>query len=142
MHKVCITAGNKPCEVGADLCDLLLNKRVDVILHGHDHDCQRSKQLTCATPNTYRSECVVDSGADGRYSKGAGSVFVVIGITGGGAHTDIDTGDSEIDYLAAWHGGNAPNAGRGFVLFTLSTNRLDMEFIGSTTSYTDSFTID
>ena len=141
-HKPCITAGNKSCEVGTDLYDLLLEKKVDLILHGHDHDYQRSKQLTCATPDTYVAGCVADSGADDHYSKGAGSVFMVVGNTGGGGLTDIDTGDSEIGYLAAWHGGNSPDPGRGYARFTLSADRLDVEFVGTTTSYTDTFTID
>jgi len=142
MHKPCITAGNKSCEIGAEVYNLLLDKRVDLILHGHDHDYQRSKQLTCATPDQYRSECVVDNGADGQYSKGAGSVFVIAGASGGGGLTPIDTGDSEIDYLAAWHGGNSPDAGRGYLLVTLTADQLDFEFVGTTTSYTDHATID
>ena len=141
MHKVCITAGSKPCEIGSDLYDLLLDKKVDLILHGHDHDYQRSKQLTCATPNTYRTECVIDTGADNHYSKGAGTVFVITGITGRGGHTNIDTTDPEIGYLATWHGGNSPNAGRGYTLFTLNATQLTMQFIGTTTTYTDNFTI-
>jgi hypothetical protein len=141
MHKPCITAGNKSCEIGTDLYDLLLDKKVDLILHGHDHDYQRSKQLTCATPNNYRSECVADDGADDTYTRGAGSVFIVNGNTGGGGFTDIDTGDSEIGYLAAWLGNNSPAAGHGYTLFTVSTNQLQAQFVGSTTTYSDTFTI-
>ena len=141
MHKPCVTAGNKSCEVGAEVYDLLLDKRVDLILHGHDHDYQRSKQLVCVTPEVYRSECVVDSGADGVYSRGAGSVFIINGNTGGGGLTDIDTGDSEIGYLAEWHGANSADPGRGYTLFTLTSDELQVQFVGTTTSYTDTFTI-
>ena len=141
MHKPCVTAGNKSCEVGAEVYDLLLDKRVDLILHGHDHDYQRSKQLVCVTPEVYRSECVVDSGADGVYSRGAGSVFIINGNTGGGGLTDIDTGDPEIGYLAEWHGANSADPGRGYTLFTLTSDELQVQFVGTTTSYTDTFTI-
>lgn len=141
MHKVCISAGNKSCEIGSELYDLLLDKQVDVILHGHDHDYQRSKQLTCATPNSYRPECVIDDGADNHYPKGAGTVFVVNGNTGGSGLTDIDTGDSEIEYLTTWHGANSTDPGRGYTLFTLTNTQLTMTFIGTTTTYTDTFTI-
>jgi hypothetical protein len=142
MHKPCITAGNKSCEVGTDVYDLLIDKRVDLILHGHDHDYQRSKQLTCAVPDTYDADCVADHGGDGRYSKGAGSVFAIVGNTGGGGLTSVDTDDSEIRYLAAWHGADSPDPGRGYLLVSLDGDRLTATFVGSTTSFSDSFTIE
>ena len=86
MHDVCITAGIKTCEIGSDLMNLLINKRVDLVLQAHDHNYQRSKQLrhktgVCASvpAGSYAASCVVDSGADGIYAKGAGSVFVISG---------------------------------------------------------------
>jgi hypothetical protein len=142
MHKVCITAGEKPCEIGTDLTNLLIDKRVDLIIQGHEHNYQRSKQLTCATPNQYRPECVADDGTDGQYTKGAGSVFVVSGASGGGGEYAVYTNDPEIDYFAAWHGGNSPNHGRGYLLVTLTPTHLDLEFVGTTTPYTDHATID
>src|SRR3989441_5830701 len=45
MHKVCITMGTMLCEVGNDIMNLLVSKKVDLILQAHDHDYQRSKQL-------------------------------------------------------------------------------------------------
>src|SRR6266516_151762 len=45
MHKVCISMGEMACEIGNDLYNLLVSKKVDLILQGHDHDYQRSKQL-------------------------------------------------------------------------------------------------
>lgn len=136
-HKPCITAGNKSCEIGTDLYDLLLDKRVDLILHGHDHDYQRSKQLTCAIPGTYRPDCVADDNPDHQYTKGAGTIFSVIGNTGGGGLTSINTSDPEIDYLAAWHGSNSPDPGRGHLQIALTPTTLTLDFIGSTTTYTD-----
>ena len=81
MHKICITAGDKSCEIGADLMNLLVSKRVDIVLQGHDHNYQRSKQLalngsTCTAfrSNSFDADCVADDGADNIYAKGAGSV--------------------------------------------------------------------
>src|SRR5713101_4727291 len=55
MHKDCITMGIKRCEIGADLMNLLIAKRVDLVLEGHDHDYQRGKQLTCETMESYQA---------------------------------------------------------------------------------------
>src|SRR3970282_841948 len=84
MHKNGIPAGEKACQIGASLFDLLLEKRVDLILQAHDHNVQRSKQLACPAiaVDGYRPSCVVDDGADGRYAKGAGSIVVISGSFG------------------------------------------------------------
>ena len=46
MHKSCISVGQYYCAIYSQLMDLLLEKRVDLLLHGHDHSYQRTKQLT------------------------------------------------------------------------------------------------
>lgn len=142
IHKPCLTAGVKSCEIGSDVYDLLLDKKVDLILHGHEHNYQRSKQLTCATPGTFRAECVVDDGSDDRYAEGAGSVFVIVGNAGGNDMYSIDTSDGDLGYLATWHGANSPDAGRGYALVSLSPEALQLTFVGSTTTYSDSFVIE
>src|SRR3954467_3720883 len=45
MHKPCISMGIYSCDTGADLTNLLLSKKVDLVLNGHEHMYQRSKQL-------------------------------------------------------------------------------------------------
>jgi len=45
MHKPCISLGQYACDVGPDITNLLLQKRVDLVLNGHEHLYQRSKQL-------------------------------------------------------------------------------------------------
>jgi hypothetical protein len=35
MHKVCLSASGKSCEVGRDLINLLIEKRVDLVLQAH-----------------------------------------------------------------------------------------------------------
>ena len=49
MHKPCITVGMYTCESGADLFNLLVNKRVDLVLSGHEHTYQRSHQIAQGT---------------------------------------------------------------------------------------------
>lgn len=156
MHKNCITMGNKSCEIGEELIDFLINKKVDLILQGHDHDYQRGKQLTCADVNSYRPECVVDDGADGVYAKGSGSVIIIQGNPGGGGFTSINCGDNERNYFAraqggdgnAWDGSqcNSEGVGRGVMIYTVSPTRIDAEFILTTqtrsgTPFSDSFSI-
>src|SRR5881396_119920 len=106
MHKVCITLGEKSCEIGADLMNLLISKRVDLVLQGHDHTYQRSKQLTCASRGSFMSACVVDDGSDDTYTKGAGTIFVVAGAFGNTLYL-IDTLDPEVGYFATSLGSNA-----------------------------------
>jgi hypothetical protein len=76
MHKVCISTGVKPCEIGTDLMSLLVSKHVDLVLQGHDHNYQRGKQLalngaTCPSvpAGTFDADCVVDDGSDNSYAK-------------------------------------------------------------------------
>lgn len=142
MHKPCLTAGNKDCEVGEELADLLIDKRVDLVLSGHDHDYQRSKQLDCLVIGSYEASCVVDDGADDAYPRGDGTVFVVSGLTGGGGITPIDPDDPEYPYLAASLGGGEALSGRGYFKVAVTGTALTATFQGVTTTYTDTFTID
>ena len=140
-HKVCVSSGTKPCETSPDLLNLLIDKRVDLVLHGHEHNYQRSAQLSCVAVGRFDSSCVADDGSDDSYRKGAGLVWVINGASGGGGLTDIDRSDPEFGYLAAWMGGNHPQGGRGVLSLSATEEQLDVAFIGSTTTYEDSFTI-
>jgi uncharacterized protein YbdZ (MbtH family) len=150
MHKVCISLGIMPCDIGNDLFNLLVSKKVDLILQGHDHDYQRSKQLalnstTCTViqAETYNSNCVVNDGSTGNYTEGAGPVDVIVGTVGAGLHT-INTSDGDAGYFAKWMGSNI-NPTNGLTKFTLSSDQLSVSanFMGSTVpnNFTDSFTI-
>lgn len=142
MHKVCFSAGAHDCEIGQDLVDLLMEKRVDLVLSGHEHSYQRSKQLTCAVASSFVPACVADSGADGQYGKDDGTVWVVAGNSGGRPMSLIFESDPEHDYFAAWHGADSPDPGGGFLQVTLTAVRMDATWVGTSTSYTDSFTIE
>ena len=83
---------------GADFTDMLIRKRVDLVLHGHEHFYQRSHQLGlrtgCATvaPGSYDADCVADR--DGAMSQGAGTVFATSGL-GGQEKRNVDPADAE-----------------------------------------------
>ncbi len=139
MHKNCITMATKSCEIGTDLMNLLISKNVDLILQGHDHTYQRSKQLSCIAVNNYKSSCIVDDGSDNIYAKGKGPIIVIAGAFGKSLY-DIDTADSEAGYFAKWMGDNiAPSY--GFVKYTLSSTELSAEYISSSGTFKDSFSI-
>jgi len=147
MHVNCITMGKKSCGMGQDLFNLLIDKKVDLILQGHDHNYQRSKQLAhsplCVSivPGSYNADCVVDDGSDNAYSKGAGTVLNIVG-TGGIGNYDINTGDSEAPYFARWNGVNA-NPTVGFLKAVVTDISMTITFnpmYGP--DFSDSFTIE
>jgi hypothetical protein len=139
MHKVCISAGTKSCEIGADLMNLLIEKKVDLVLQGHDHNYQRSKQLICAYINSYNSTCVVDDGSDNDYRKGTGTVFVISGVFGHGFYS-VNATDPEASYFARLMGSDTPGKGYGFMKYTVTRGSVAAEssFSGS---FADSFII-
>ncbi len=144
MHKNCITIGEKSCEIGAPLFNLLVEHKVDVILQGHDHGYQRSKQLglgtacTAILPNAYDAGCVVDDGTDGAYERGAGPVVLIPAKSGRESYA-INPADAEAPYFATWMYPN--NDSFGFTKFTVSENSIDAQFIAGTGTYDDHFTI-
>lgn len=141
MHKVCVTAGAKSCEVGLDVIQLLIDKRVDLILHGHEHNYQRSKQLSCVSVQSYDQRCVVDDGSDDAYKKGAGPVWVVTGLMGAGDYYRISPDDSEFGYLAESMGEGHPQATRGFSKIAIGDDSMNVEFVGTSSYFSDSFVI-
>ena len=86
MHKPCITVGEYACDPGADLFNLLLSKKVDLVLSGHEHTYQRSHQLGlgagCASAGARRLRRRLRRDSDNAFAQGAGSVAAVVG-TGG-----------------------------------------------------------
>jgi len=49
MHKNCITAGVNTCSMGIDLFNMLIAKKVDLIVQAHEESYQRSKQVALNT---------------------------------------------------------------------------------------------
>lgn len=142
MHKVCITTGVKSCEIGTDLMNLLLDRKVDLVLQGHDHNYQRSKQLALSTNcqslliNGFDQDCVVNE--TNVLTKNQGTVIVITG-TGGRGTTSPNPADPEAAYFATW----VPLSTQvnGFTKFVVSENDLNVTFVPSVGGYTDSFSI-
>ena len=142
MHKVCISTGVKPCEIGRDLMNLLVSKHVDLVLQGHDHNYQRGKQLalngaTCpAVPaGSFDPDCVIDDGSDNGYFKGAGTVFLISGSFGLCCY-HVDAADPEAGYFA-----RIGDTSKGFTKYTVGRGHITAQFVKSTGAFTDSFTI-
>jgi hypothetical protein len=144
MHKVCITVATKPCEVGAELFNLLLERKVDLVLQGHEHGYQRSKQLglnadcPALEPNVYNASCVVDDGNDGSFTRGAGLVSIITAAFGRDPY-EVDPSDPEAGYMATWMDDN--NESKGYMQFTVAKDKIDGHFINVTGPLTDRITI-
>ena len=144
MHKYCISLVSGSCEVSADLMNLLVSKKVDLYLQGHDHAYSRSKQLalksgcTSITPGSFNSNCVVDS--DNQFAYGAGTVIATVGVGGVGINSQ-DPSDPEAGYFSTYQGSNS-NPTFGFLKFTISPTTISAQFVrGAGGNFTDSFTI-
>jgi len=146
MHKNCIGAGEHACETGADILNLLLDRKVDLILNAHTHNYERSKQLalnaaTCPgiELHIFNPNCISHDGADGQYKQGAGSVVVIAG-TGGRDIDEFNVSDPYARYFAAWMGNETPGVGKGVVTFSVSESRIvsRTNFNGT---YSDTFTV-
>jgi hypothetical protein len=132
MHKNCITNGVKDCEIGEAFQDLLLSKRVDLVLQGHDHNYQRSHQLTCADDDNFRSECIVDS--DDSHDHGVGEVINIAGTGGQGLYETGGTADEP--YFSRWS-----SSTKGFLKVDVSASALDVSFRNIVGGFTDSYRI-
>lgn len=147
MHKSCLSIGPYHCAPYQDLWDLLVDRKVDLVLHGHEHNYQRTHQMAtgpeCAVVavDTFDPECVVDEGADGLYRKGAGVVSVIAGARGGDLY-DVDPADSEAGYFARWMAANA-SPRNGFLRVRVTSAAIEGEFVGTTrtSDFADRFEI-
>jgi PKD repeat protein len=143
VHAPCISIGVYDCVAGPDITNLLLSKKVDLVLNGHEHHYQRSKQLSVAAgctglqPGVYNSSCVRDG--DNSLGKGAGSVFTTVG-TGGVDLRDVNTADPETPYFAAYSGLNI-NPSHGLLDMKFTATTLDAGFVATDGAFTDAFSI-
>ena len=144
MHKNCLSMGVKACEIGAELLNLLIDLKVDLVLQGHDHSYQRSKQLSLTAgcllvqPSAYNANCVADDGRDGLYKRDMGLVFAITAVMGRAPYPP-NPFDSDAPYFAAWMGASTPS--NGFLQFTVTKEQIDAHFISSVGSFADHFTI-
>ena len=111
-------------------------------MQGHNHVYERSKQLatngtTCTeiAINSYNSACVKDSGADGLYNKGAGSIVLTLG-SSGMTLARIKADDPEIRYFAATNDNTY-----GFTKFTATATTMQVKFLPAIGNFADTFSI-
>ncbi|WP_210481474.1 PKD domain-containing protein [Naasia sp. SYSU D00948] len=144
IHKPCLSTGEYGCDPGTDIINLLLDKRVDLVLHGHEHLYQRTAQLTTDADCTalqagvYNAGCVAD--ADSSMVKGAGTVFATVG-TGGQVLREVHATDPEAPYMVANQGSNL-NGTFGSLEVTATGTALSARFVRAAGgTFTDSFSI-
>jgi hypothetical protein len=136
QHEVCISSAEKTCEIGEELADWQA-ANVDVVMMGHAHNYQRSHQLSCVDVNTVTQACLADT--DGAHIQGAGAVFVIAGVAG--RDRPVNRSDPEAGYFATLMGTGDPVWGHGLVRLDVTKDRLAASFVGSDTTFADSFTI-
>jgi hypothetical protein len=143
MHMPCLSLGNYGCAAGTAVTNLLVAKKVDLVLNGHEHLYQRTVQIATSAacpqlvPGTYDASCVSD--ADDDVARGRGTVFATVG-TGGNALRNINTADVERPYFRAFSAANA-DPSHGVLDVVADATSLSARFLPSTGSYTDAFVI-
>jgi hypothetical protein len=149
MHKNYIATFVKRNEVSTDggrtFMTMLLDKKVDLILQGHEHGYARSKQLTTNRStcpvlpvDAFNEACVVDSGNN--LVKGAGTVIQIIS-TGGTGMRLVERSDSEYEYFVD-NVRDADSETFGFGEFTVTPTDLSFSFVRSAgPSFSESFRI-
>lgn len=136
MHKPClVVSAMSNCGSGTSIMNLLLSKRVDLVINGHMHMYARSKQLSCATYGLFSPSCVT-SGRN-LLERGAGTVIITSGTGGQTPLDNIDPAKTEnIKYFATEN-----NDTTGFSEVKVSADSLQMQFVPTTGGFRDSFTI-
>jgi hypothetical protein len=146
-HRHCMSVPEYDCAAHQDLLSLLIEKRVDLVVHGDGATYQRSKQLSgprdgCDTVivQSFDPDCVVRDGSRARHRQGAGTTFVVSG-AGSGELAAVEGNAPAAGYLDVIMGAN--RRGRhGFAMFDITPSTLAVKFVGSTPgSFTDEFQI-
>ena len=138
MHKVCVTTGSKGCEIGESTIDGLIAHGADLILHGHEHNYQRSHQLHCVDVDTTTPACIADT--DSRHQAGQGAVIVGAGWVGRTAY-EVSGTDSEAGYFAVIGGPNLPGWAPGYLTVSATETTLSARWTSIGGGNTDAFTI-
>lgn len=144
-HYPCLSVSVYSCAMPPSFFSLLQEKKVDLVLNGHDHAYMRTHQLRSGISgcpsipiNTFDSDCVSDS--DSQYQAGAGTIFATVG-TGGVPLRDVNLADTEAPYFAATSGLNRQPTW-GVLDLRITATELDANFVRSAgASFTDGFTI-
>ncbi|WP_227007668.1 metallophosphoesterase [Pseudarthrobacter sp. AB1] len=145
MHTPCFSMGKYGCQPGERLTNMLVSKNVDLVLTGHQHVYQRTRQLRLTercpvlVPGEARNDCVADS--DNDLAQGQGTVFVTVGV-GGAGHHDVQADDPEAGLFAVWTGKNSDRT-LGTLDVRLTHARLEARFVPAAGfTFTDAFAIE
>jgi hypothetical protein len=145
-HKSCLNVREYDCAAQQDLLSLLVEKRVDLVIHGDGHTYQRSKQLTAPRDGcdavivqSFDPDCVVGDGNRARHRRGAGTTFVVSG-AGGGELNKVNPSEPGAGYFDVMMG--TKDGRHGFTSMVVTPSKLTVKFVGSTPgSFGDEFEI-
>ncbi len=142
MHYPCYSTGAAHgCDSGPQVMNLLARKRIDLLLVGHNHLYERSKQIRLGAScpalvaGRYNRGCVSDHGGDGLYRKGRGLVQVTSGRVGG-RKQGIDPDDPDRRWFV-----KAGAATTGWTQVTVTPSRLTAGYVPTSGTMQDSFTI-
>ncbi|MGZ4689398.1 MAG: PKD domain-containing protein [Acidimicrobiia bacterium] len=144
-HYPCLSVGIYNCVSGTGFFNLMMSKKVDLVIHGHEHAYMRTHQLRAGTtncptvtPGSYNPSCIADTDSD--FTAGQGTVFATVG-TGGTPLRDINPNDPEAPYFAAYEGLNS-NPTYGLLDLNITDTAISAQFIGTSGGpFSDSFTI-
>ncbi len=149
-HENYITMGIKGNGIGADFFNLMLEKKIDLLFEGNDHNYQRSKQIalngsTCTSISSSTAatnyNCIVDDGSDNNYQHGKGMILVITG-TGGIGHYDTNPLDVRAPYFAKWMGNTTTDITYGYTQVSVTDTALNVNFVRSAGgNFTDAFSI-
>ncbi len=134
-HKPRIEAGGSD-GMDSDLFQLLISKKVDLVLSGHAHNYERSKQVAfgpncTSVTSSYNANCVVNDGSSGNYTAGAGMVWSIIGTFG-----EFLQSVSANNWFAITNG-----ITHGFSKFTVTSTTIAVQFYNSDGNFTDAYAI-
>jgi hypothetical protein len=143
MHYPCLStgSGHRGCSSGRAVHNLVLKLGVDLLLVGHNHVYERSKQVALSgscprVTKRYDAACVADGGEDGAYRRGAGTVQVTAGRFGGRPMSIAD-GDPDRRWFTKARAGST-----GYLQVHLGAERLEARFVRSSGSVRDRFVIE
>lgn len=135
-HKTHISAYTGRDNGISDYFNLLVAEKVDLIIQGHDHSYQRSKQLAygpgcTSVPRSYDPDCISDKTFDGKYQKGKGPFMVLSG-----------TGGKSFKSLTAFDNFEKTSKPYGFTKITINETSLQGTFVRTgAATFSDSFSI-
>ncbi len=139
-HKNYISDGGHGNEIGADLFNLFVSKKIDLILEGHSHNYARSVQFQLSPGCTsvpggvnpaFNSACVANNGSTGTYTVGQGPVLNILGTFG----------QSFASCTPSSWWASVDCSTHGLEQFSVFPDHISAQFKNSDGTFTDSYTI-